>query len=66
MEIVVYPINKDTGLKFTEIDKISFIDKETHGAGSTFGFDEKFEGRALVVCSPNVSVVKIDDEDEEF
>lgn len=63
MEITIYPTHKDTGLKFKDVDKVSFIDRDTHGPSNTFGITDTFEGRMVLICSPNVAAVIIDEEE---
>lgn len=63
MEVTIYPIHKDTGIKFVDVDKVSFIDRDTHGPGHTFGVEDTFEGRMVLISSPNVAAVKVEDDE---
>lgn len=42
-----------------EPEDISFIDNESHGKASTFGVTSAFEGRKLLLSSPNVVAVEV-------
>lgn len=65
MNVVVLGVGQDTGRRFNEVDKISFVDANTHGPGKTFGLSEDdLEGKHLIISSPNVVAATVESEYE--
>lgn len=59
--INIYPANDapEEPIALRDVDKVSFIDAESHGKGEVFGLTETFGVRAVIICSPNVTAVEV-------
>lgn len=64
--VTLYPANDVQGdgivepIEVPNIDKVSFIDNESHGPGHTFGITDTLKGRVILISSPNVVATVVD------
>ena len=60
--INIYPAHDapEEPITLNNVDKLSFIDRESHGKDEVFGLIDSFQGRAVLICSSNVTAVAVD------
>jgi hypothetical protein len=62
MNLLIYPADEapEAPIEIMNVDRVSLIDNQSHGAGSTFGINNSLTGRLVWISSPNVAAVVVD------